>query len=106
MRFTSFKKRQEFIKSKSQLKGNKKYPKIFITEDLTQLRAKLFNYVRETCKDKYVHFHTLNGKIRMKKSAKSCGQPLNEDGKDDGFGKWLYISSTDDLYKHEIDIDF
>ena len=46
----------------------------------------------------------MNGKIRMKKSARKAGKII--DGEDEGIGSWLYVNSPDDLFKDDIDIDF
>ena len=106
VRFSSFKKRNEFMFSKSKLKNLSKYNNVFITEDLTALRLKLFHYVKEAGKGKYVQFHTMNGKIRMKKSERAAGKQLAPDERDQGTGSWLYINSPDDLFKFNIDVNF
>ena len=58
-RFISYKKRNELLHAKKNLKGSKNYPKAFLTEDLTPLRSKLLNYVKYECNDKFrvVPFH-------------------------------------------------
>ena len=56
----------------------------------------------------YIEFvlcHTYNGKIRMKKSARKNGD-LSNDDKDEGIGDWITITSPDDVFKHDINIDF
>ena len=105
-RFVNYKKRNEFVYAKSKLKSSERNSGVFITEDLIPLRYKLLNYVKNKCDDRFVLCHTLNGKIRMKKSAKKAGKPLGENGKDEGIGNWLTITSPDDLFKHNIDVDF
>ena len=50
-RFMSYKKRNEFMYSKSNLKGTTKFKETFVLEDLTPPRAKLFNYVKKECND-------------------------------------------------------
>ena len=42
----------------------------------------------------------------MKKSAKKSGQILGRNEKDEGVGKWLYISSPDNLFEHGIELNF
>ena len=79
VRFISYKKRNEFMYAKSKLKNSLIYKNAYLTEDLTSLRAK---------------------------SAKQAGIALQENEKDQGVGKWLYITSPDDLFKHNIGIDF
>ena len=42
----------------------------------------------------------------MKKSAKKARKSLGENDKDEGTGNWLTITSPDDLFKHNVDVDF
>jgi len=42
----------------------------------------------------------------MKKSAVKSGVSMKPGQKDEGIGKWLYVTYPDDLFKHGIDIDF
>ena len=105
VRFVSYKKRNEILFAKSKLKTNADYKHAFITEDLTPLRSKILQYVKKQCNNNFVLCHTYNGKIRMKKSAKKEGL-IGEDEKDEGSGPWLSISSPEDFFKLDIDIDF
>ena len=105
-RFVSFQKRNQFLFEKSKLKGSRYLSNAFITEDLTPLRSKLLNYIKYECNDEFVLCHSYNGKIRMKKSSIKAGLPLDKNGKDQGTGKWLTVSSIDDLFKYNVDIDF
>ena len=41
----------------------------------------------------------------MKKSARKNGD-LNNDDKDEGIGDWIIITNPDDLFKHDVYIDF
>ena len=41
----------------------------------------------------------------MKKSARKHGNLLT-DAKDEGVGEWLMVSSPDDLFKLDIDVNF
>ena len=50
--------------------------------------------------------HTLNGNVRIKKSAQKARKMINEGLKDEGIGKWLYVTSPVDLFRHGIDADF
>ena len=43
-RFISYKKRNQFLYSKSKLKENGEFNNAYITKDMTTLRSKLFNY--------------------------------------------------------------
>ena len=76
-----------------------------IIEDITPLRSKLLHYVKNECGGKFVLCYTINGRIRMKKSAKYEGKIGNNE-KDEGIGDWITISTPDDLFKHNIDVDF
>ena len=59
------------IFSKSKLKecNDEKFKNAFITEDLTPLRSKLLNYMKNDCEGKLFFCHTCNSRIRRKKSA-------------------------------------
>ena len=106
VRFISYKKRNEFMFAKSRLKEIENYTNCFITEDLTPLRSKLLHYVKNECENKFVMVHTMNGKIRCKKSAKSQGQQAMQGEKDEGFGGWITITSPEDLAKFDIEVNF
>ena len=87
----SSKKRNEIMFAKSKLKELENYTHCFITEDLTPLRAKLLEYVKNECDDKFVSVHTMNGKMRCKKSAKSEGQIIRRGEKNEGIGGWITL---------------
>ena len=78
-RFVKYKHRNDVLLSKSKLKecNDKKFKNAFITEDLTPLRSKLLNYVKNECDGKFVLCHTYNGRIRMKRSAREQGVLTN-----------------------------
>ena len=103
--FISYKKRNQFLYSKSKLKETGEFNNAYITEDLTTLRSKLFNYIKNECDGEFVLVHTYNDSIRAKRSALKHGK-LNDGKKDEGIGDWLIINSTDDLFKFNIDLDF
>ena len=103
-RFVSYKKRTQFLKKKATLKENDEFKTAFIVEDLTPLRQKLLNYVKNECEEKFVLCHTFNGRIRMKRSAKIYGD-IGDDEKDEGIGEWIYITSPEDLFQLNIDVD-
>ena len=67
-KFLKYKHRNDILFSKSKLKdcNSDKFKKAFITEDLTQFRSKLVNYVKNECNGKFVLCHTYIGIIRMK----------------------------------------
>ena len=50
-RFVNYKKRNEFIYTKSKLKDLEGYTYAFITEDLTPLRSKLLHYIKANCEN-------------------------------------------------------
>ena len=91
---------------KSGLKSSNEFKNIFIAEDLTPIRAKLHRYVKNESDNDFVQVHTINGKIRFKKSAVKEGLPLDEKGRDPGTGNWLTVASPDDPFKVGVDIDF
>ena len=64
-RFVKYKHRNDILFSKSKLKecNDEKFKNAFITEDLTPLRSKLLNYVKNDCEGKFVLCHTYNGRI-------------------------------------------
>ena len=66
---------------------------MYITEDLAQLRYKLLNCVTTKCNDRFVMCHSYNGKIKMKEAGKKEG-------------KWIIVTSPDDLFNLNIEIDF
>ena len=103
--FASYRKRMEFMEKKSKLKVQPNFNGVYLTEDLTSLRAKMIKYVKEVGKNKFVLFHTINGKIRMKQSAREAGTITNIE-RDTGTGNWLTIDSPDDLFKYGMNIDF
>ena len=104
-RFLSYKKRNQMLFAKSKLKINPEFTNAFITEDLTPLRHKLLKYVKYECDDKFVLCHTINGNIKMKKSAKKAGL-ITGNEKDQGTGAWITVTSPDDLFRNDVDIDF
>ena len=104
VRFVNYKKRNEFMFQKSKPKDNQVFPKAFITENLTLLRAKLLNYVKNHCEKKFALCHTINGNIRMKKSVE-CDYESSTSEKDQGIEDWLVTSTPADLFKLDIDVD-
>ena len=78
----------------------------FITEGLTPQRSKLLRYVKKECDNDFMLCHSYNGKTQMKISAQKAGLPLDKNGNDQGTGKWLTITSVDDLFKINVDVDF
>ena len=81
------------------------YQKSFITKELASFRCKPLQYVKFECDNEFVRCHTINGKVRMKKSAGEAGK-LVGNLKYEGFGDWIYINGIDDLIKLNADIDF
>ena len=106
-RFVKYKHRNDILFSKPKLKNcnNGKLNYAFITEDLTPLRSKLLNYVKNDCDGKFVLCHTYNGRIRMKRSACEQGV-MTDNGKGEVTVNWIVISSPDDLLRLDVDVDF
>ena len=96
----ALKKRNEFIFAKAELKKSANFPNVLISEDLTQLRYKLLNYVKNKCDDRFAMCHSYNGRIRMKEAAIDNSRISS---KKEGKGNLIVISSTDDLFKLGID---
>ena len=105
VRFASYRKRMEFMYKKSKLKVHPNFSVVYLTEDLTSLRAKILKYVKKVGKNQFVLFHTVNGKIRIKQSAREAGTITNNES-DTDTGNWLTIDSPDDLFKYGMNIDF
>ena len=82
-----------------------KFSQAFISEDLTPLCSKLLQYIKKECQNDFVLSLTFNGNMRMKRLAKKQG--LIEKGeKDQGTSMWLTVSSPDNLFNCDIDINF
>ena len=101
--FVLFKKRNEILFAKSKLKNSAEFQNVFISEDLTPLRSKLLQYVKKENNNNFVLCHTINGNIKMKKSAEKASL-IQEHEKDEGAGPWLNVSCPDDLFKYNVDI--
>ena len=106
VRFQSYKKRNQFLQAKGNLKKTEQYKNVFISEDLTPLRAKLLHFIKHECEDKFVQCHTIKGKIRFKKSAMKEGLPPDENGRDPGVGNWIMVTSPDDFFRAGVKVDF
>ena len=105
MRFVSYNKRNEISLAKSKLKISQEFSNAFTSKDLTPLRSKLLQYVKKECNNKFVLCHTNNRNIRMKKSVKKESL-IGVNEKDLGTSPWLVVSTPDDLFKHNVDINF
>ena len=90
-RFVSYKKRNEFLTNKRQLKNIEGRQHVFVCEDLTPLRYKLLKYMQKSCSDTFTSCYTRNGNIKAKLKTTD---------------KWVTVTSPDDLLKHGIDVDF
>lgn len=104
-RFKSWALRQKVIKSKKALKGSPKFNGSFITEDLTQYKAKLLWYAKNHCDGKFVKCHTRNGEV---KAQLKSDQNLNHDDENQGQEKinWITIKSPEDFFKHGVEVDY
>ena len=54
VRFASYRKRMEFMYKKSKLEVHPNFNGVYLTEDLTFLRAKMLKYVKKVGKNKFV----------------------------------------------------
>ena len=55
VKFASYRARDKFFKNRSALKGNRKFHKVFINEDLTSSRSKIFRKCRKLFKDNCIN---------------------------------------------------
>ena len=104
--FCFIKKRCEFLYAKSKLKEADTLNDIFIPDDLTPLCIKLFHYQKNECCNQFLMIHTYNGKIRMKKAAQQTDVESNSHNQDKEIGNWITVTSPDDLFKLNINVDF
>ena len=88
-RFVSYKKRNEFLTNKRELKNIEGRQHVFVCEHLTSLRYKLLKYMQKSCSDTFTSCYTRNGNIKAKLKTSE---------------KWVTVTSPDDLFKHGIDI--
>ena len=89
-RFVSYKKRNEFLTNKRELKNIEGRQHVFVCEDLTPLRYKLLKYMQKSCSDTFASCYTRNGNIKANLKTTE---------------KWGTITSPDELLKHGIDVD-
>ena len=89
-RFVSYKKRNEFLTNKRELKNIEGRQHVFVCEGLIPLRYKLLKYMQKSCSDTFTSCYTRNGNIKAKLKTTE---------------KWVTITSPDDLLKHGIDVD-
>ena len=101
-RFISYKKRNEFLFTRS---NNEQDQLAFRVKDLTQGRQKLLNYVKKKCEGKFVLCHSYNGRKRTKKLTQ-FHRKTDGNEKGDGVEEWININSPNDLFKRDIDVDF
>ena len=90
-RFVSYKKRNEFLTNKRELKNIEGRQHVFVCEGLIPLRYKLLKYMQKSCSDTFTSCYTWNGNIKAKLKTTD---------------KWVTVTSPDDLIKHGIDVDF
>ena len=93
-KFRSYKQRMLFIRNKKIINGavEGKFKNVFITEDLTALRARLVWFIKNKLSHKFCNVHTMNGTIRMKKSERD--------------NNWIHVNNPDDLFEHLDEEDF
>jgi len=90
-RFVSYKKRNEFLTKKRELKNIAGRQHVFVCEDPTPLRYKLLKYMQKSCSDTFTSCYTRNVNITAKLKTSE---------------KWVAVTSPDDLFKHGIDVDY
>jgi len=90
-RFVSYKKRNEFLANKRDLKNIDGRQHVFVCEDLTPLRNTLLRYMQKSCSDMFTSCYNRNGNIKAKLKTSE---------------KWVTVTSPDDLFKHVIDVDY
>jgi len=83
----SYKKINEFVTHKRDLKNTNGRQHFFVCEDLTPLQYKLLKYVQKSCSDTFISCYTRNGNIKATEI-------------------WVTITSPDDLFKHRIDDNY
>ena len=67
VKFATYRARSRFYKARSGLKGNDKYSKVYINEDLTSSRSKLFKCARKLYKDRLIqNCWTFDGRVFVK----------------------------------------
>ena len=89
VRFFAREKRNQMLVNKNRLKDNDDYKNVFISEDLTQLRAKLLHYVKR--EERVASTYTGDGKIICQ---------LRDNSR-------IMLESPDDLFKIGLtDIDY
>ena len=87
----SYKKRNELLTNKRELKNIEGRQHFFVCEDLTPLQYKLLKYMQKSCSDTFTSCYTRNGNIKAKLKTTE---------------KWVTVTSPDDLFKHRIDVDY
>jgi len=90
-RFVSYKKRNEFLTNKRELKHIEGRQHVFVCEDLTPLRYKLLKYMQKSCSDTFISCYTRKRNV-------TANLKTSE--------KWVTVASPDDLFKHGINVDY
>ena len=92
MKRVSFQQKwNEFLSNKNDLKNIEGRQHVFVSEDLTPLWYKLLKYMQKSCSDTFTFCYTRNGNIKAKLKTTD---------------KWVTVTSPEDLFKHEIDVDY
>ena len=67
VKFATYSARNNFYRKRAQLKGNKTFPRVFINEDLTSQRSKIFKAARKLVKDNAISSAwTYDGRVFVK----------------------------------------
>lgn len=67
VKFATYRARNNFYRKRAELKGNQTFHRVFINEDLTSQRSKLFKAARKLVKDNLVsNAWTYDGRVFVK----------------------------------------
>ena len=67
VKFSTYRARDNFYRKRAALKGNLKYPGVYINEDLTSQRSKLFKTARQLLRNKAINScWTYDGRVHIK----------------------------------------
>ena len=67
VKFATYRARNNFYRKRTELKGNQTFPRVFVNEDLTSSRNKLFKTARKLVKDNLINSAwTYDGRVFVK----------------------------------------
>ena len=90
-KFIPYRIRMKILLNKRIINGatRGKFKNVFISENLTPLRARLLWFMKKKCTTKFTKVHTRDGVIKAKK-----------EGADSSTDPWLSVRTPDDLFTH------